>query len=461
MNFKDTIAAIATPSGIGGIGVIRISGADAENIAYSIFRPHLKGRLFSHRLYHGNIVSVETNETIDEVLIAFFRGPHSYTGEDSLEIYCHGGVLVVRAVLEEVFQAGARPADHGEFTRRAFLNNRLDLAQAQAVNDLISAQTASGTKIALSQLKGALSNQIEQIRADLIDSLSEIEAAIDFTEEDGFNENEDLLSPFIDKTVEKISSLCDSYKYGKIHREGFNIVISGRPNVGKSSLLNRLLGEQRAIVSAISGTTRDFIEEALNLDGIPVRLTDTAGLRTPQDEIEKEGIALLEKKLDQADAVLFLLDGSEDIRPDDQRLAERIRDRPCVLILNKSDLPQHLDETALTGLFNTTIPPLVKVSAKYGDGIDLLISTIQKIALQTTTAGESFGATISHLHQKASLEKAKKCLMRAADGHRKGLSPELIALEIREALDRIGEITGKTTTQDILDRIFSKFCIGK
>ncbi len=460
MIFKDTIAAIATPPGIGGIGVIRISGPDAEDIALKIFQPLPNGHLRSHHLYHGDIISVETNETIDEVLLAFFRGPHSYTGEDSLEISCHGGPFIIRAVLEEVFKAGARPADHGEFTRRAFLNNRLDLAQAEAVNDLITAQTSQGAKIALSLLKGSLSVIIEEIREDLIESLSQIEATIDFTEEDGVAENEIALPPSLERVIEKIIFLCDTYRYGKIRREGLNVVIAGRPNVGKSSLLNRLLGEKRAIVTAIPGTTRDFIEEMADIDGVPVRLTDTAGLRVPRDDIEKEGIALLENKLDHADAVLFLLDGSEKVTAEDRKLAERIAEKPLVLVLNKSDLTQRLDEKTLNELFTGNSLPLVKISAKYGNGIDLLISAIRRLALETT-AGESSRATITHFHQKISLKKANECLIRAADGHEKGLSPELIALEIREALDHIGEITGKTTTEDILERIFSKFCIGK
>ena len=460
MIFKDTIAAIATPPGIGGIGVIRISGPDAEDIVSKIFRPLPKENLRSHHLYHGDVVSIETNETIDEVLLAFFKGPGSYTGEDSLEISCHGGPFVIRAVLEEVIKAGARPAGHGEFTRRAFLNDRLDLAQAEAVNDLIMAQTSQGAKIALSHLKGNLSGTIEEIRNDLIEVLSQIEATIDFTEEDGIVENGDVLSPLIGRAAEKIASLSDTYRYGKIRREGLNIVIAGRPNVGKSSLLNKLLGEKRAIVSAIPGTTRDFIEELADMDGIPVRLIDTAGLRIPQDEIEEEGIALLENKLDQADAVLFLLDGSEPANAEDQKLAERIAEKPYVSVINKSDLPQRLEEKTLNEFFPGKNPPFIKISAKYGDGIDLLVSAIRRLALQTTP-GESSLATITHLHQKVSLQKANECLTRAVDGCKTGLSPELIALEIREALDRIGEITGKTTTEDILERIFSRFCIGK
>jgi tRNA modification GTPase len=460
MIFQDTIAAIATPLGVGGIGVIRISGPDAADIAGKIFRPLPNERFRSRYLYHGDIFSVETNETIDEVLLAFFRGPHSYTGEDSLEISCHGGSLVIRAVLEEVLKAGARPAGHGEFTRRAFLNNRLDLAQAEAVNDLIMAQTSQGARIALSHLKGSLSGIIEQIRDDLIETLSEIEAFIDFTEEDGVVENEESLPLLISRAAEKIASLCNTYRYGKIRREGLNIVIAGRPNVGKSSLLNKLLGEKRAIVSAIPGTTRDFIEEMADMGGIPVRLTDTAGLRVPQDEIEKEGVALLEDKLDHADAVLLLLDGSEPITPEDQKLAGKIAEKPSVLVLNKSDLVQRLEEETVNELFPGTKPLLVKISAKYGDGIDLLVSAVRRLA-EETTAVESSRETITHLHQKISLEKANECLKRAAQGQRKGLSPELIALEIREALDRISEIIGITTTEDILERIFSRFCIGK
>lgn len=462
MIFKDTIAAIATPPGIGGIGVIRISGPDARDMAFKIFRPLPTEKLRSHHLYHGDIISAETNKPIDEVMIAFFRGPHSYTGEDSLEISCHGGPFVIRSVLEEVFKAGARPADHGEFTKRAFLNNRIDLAQAEAVNDLILAQTSQGAQLALSHLKGNLSGILEGIREGLIELLSQIEASIDFTEEDGFIEEdkEQQVALLLSKTREKIASLLATYRYGRIRREGLSVVIAGRPNVGKSSLLNRLLGEKRAIVSAIPGTTRDFIEEIADIDGIPVRLTDTAGLRMPQDEIEREGIALLKEKLDHADAVLFLLDGSEELTAEDKQLALKIADKPLVLAINKSDLPQRLAEKTLNSLFTGSNATPVKISAKYGNGMDSLVSAIRRFALETEAA-KSFLTTISHLHQKVSLEKANECLMRAADGHQKGLSPELIALEIREALDHIGEITGKTTTNDILERIFSKFCIGK
>ncbi len=460
MTCKDTIAAIATPYGIGGIGIIRISGPETQKIAKKIFRPFPNGGLRSHHLYHGDIISLETAEPIDEVLLALFRRPHSYTGEDSLEISCHGGPYVIRRVLEEVFRAGARPADHGEFTKRAFLNDRIDLSQAEAVNDLILAQTSQGAKIALGHLKGRLSGVIEDIREDLIESLAQIEVLIDFTEEDGISEDQDGFLPVITRAAAKIASLSDTYRYGKIRREGLNVVIAGRPNVGKSSLLNRLLGEKRAIVSTVPGTTRDFIEETIDIDGIPVRLTDTAGLRTPRDEIEEEGITLLKNKLLDADAVLFVLDGSEDVTDDDKKLAEQITEKPAVLVINKSDLPQRLEEKRLYGLVSGKNPPAVKISAKYGNGIDLLVSEIRTLALQPSAEDRS-QTMITHLHQKVSLQKAHACLTRAAEGSQKGISPELIALEVREALDHIGEITGKTTAEDILQRIFSRFCIGK
>jgi len=460
MIFNDSIAAIATPPGIGGIGVIRISGPDAENIARKIFSPLPLHNFLSHHLYHGEIVSPETNEILDEVLITILRGPHSFTGEDTLEISCHGGALILRTLFEAVLRAGARPAERGEFTRRAFLNNRLDLAQAEAVNDLITAQTREGLIAAFNRLQGGLSSQIDEIREEMLEMVAAIEASIDFTEEDGMAETTDDLVIIINRIIDKIETLIATYKRGKIERLGFGVVIAGAPNVGKSSLLNRLLGGKRAIVSSIPGTTRDFIEETMDMGGIPVRLTDTAGLRVPQDDIEKEGIAFLREKVDGADAVVFLLDGSREITTDDRELFKKISGKRVLLVFNKSDLPPRADEKSLAGILPAGFPPVLRISAKYGEGIDTLTTAIRKLAVNTE-AGEAPAATIAHSHQKTSLEKAQACLSRAAAGLVNSMPPEIIALEIREALDFIGEIVGKTSNEDILNRIFSKFCIGK
>jgi tRNA modification GTPase len=460
MTSRDTIAAIATPPGIGGLGLIRISGPAAEGIARLLFRPLPPADFLSHHLYHGEIISQETGAVLDEVLIAFLKGPRSYTGEDTLEISCHGGPLILRTVLEEVLRAGARPAERGEFTKRAFLNDRLDLAQAEAVLDIITAQTRPGLAAAVGRLQGKLSGQVEAIRSEIIDLLAGIEADIDFSGEDSVEKKTGDALPRIQEIIDRIAALAATYRQGRIYREGISVVIAGRPNVGKSSLLNRLLGEKRAIVTSIPGTTRDFIEETVDLGGIPVRLTDTAGLRPPENAIEREGIDLVWERLETADAVLVLLDGSADLTADDRELLAKMTAKPMLPVLNKSDLPPLLNEESLKGLLPEETPPAVRISAKYGDGIDRLTAALRDLVL-ATPAEESSEAMIAHLHHKTALEKAAAGLVRARDGLQGGLPPELVALEVREALDALGEITGRTTPEEVLDRIFANFCIGK
>jgi tRNA modification GTPase len=460
MTSGDTIAAIATPPGFGGVGLIRISGPAAEGIARRLFRPFPPADLLSHHLYHGEIVSPETGAVLDEVLIAFLQGPRSYTGEDTLEINCHGGPLVLRTIFEEVLRAGARPAERGEFTRRAFLNDRLDLTQAEAVLDIITAQTRPGLAAAVGHLRGKLSGRVEAIRSEIVDLLAGIEAAIDFSEEDGIGETPGSAPFQIQPVIDRIASLTATYHQGRIYREGIGVVIAGRPNVGKSSLLNRLLGEKRAIVTSIPGTTRDFIEETVDLGGIPVRLTDTAGLRPPEDAIEKEGIDLVWQRLEMADAVLVLFDGSAELTADDRELLAKITAKPLLAVLNKSDLPPRLEEGLLKRLLPDGTPPAIHISAKYGDGIDLLTMALRDLVL-ATPAEESSEVMIAHLHHKTALEKTASGLVRARDGLQGGLSTEFVALEVREALDALGEITGRTTPEELLDRIFANFCIGK
>jgi tRNA modification GTPase len=460
MTFGETIAAIATPTGIGGVGLIRISGPTAREIAQRLFRPLPPGNFLSHHLYHGKIISPTTDAILDEVLVAFFKGPHSYTGEDTLEISCHGGPLILRTVLEAVFQTGARPAERGEFTQRAFLNNRLDLAQAEAVLDIINAKTRPGLAAAIDCLGGKLSEQVEAIRAEMIDLLAGIEAAIDFSEDDGVGETSGETLSRISKVVGKIIALAETHRQGRIYREGIGVVIAGRPNVGKSSLLNRLLGENRAIVTPIPGTTRDFIEETVDIGGIPVRLTDTAGLRPPENAIEQAGIDLVWERLKTADAVLLLLDGSADLTADDQKLLKKMISKPLLLVLNKSDLPQHLNEESLRGLLPEGTPPAIRISAKYGDGIDRLTSALRDL-LFATPGEESPKVMIAHLYQKTALEKSAAGLVRARSGLANGLSPEFVAIEVHEALDALGEIIGRTTPEEVLNRIFANFCIGK
>ena len=461
MTGRDTIAAIATPPGIGGIGMIRVSGPASAGIARRVFRPlHPPVSFLSHHLYHGEIVASETGAILDDVLVAFMRGPRTFTGEDTFEISCHGGPLILRSVLAEVIRAGARPAEGGEFTKRAFLNGRLDLSQAEAVLDMITAKTPEGLSAASDRLKGKLSGRIEAIRSGMIDLLAGIEAAIDFTEDEGV-----VAAPGADlhKTeaiIETLRSLAGTYLRGRIIREGVGIVIAGRPNVGKSSLLNRLLGEKRAIVTLVPGTTRDFIEEVIDVGGIHVRLTDTAGIRPPENAIEEEGIGLVWERIADADAVIALLDGSRELTQKEYGFLEEMPAKPILPVINKSDLPQRLDEDGLRALFPQITPPFVKISAKYGDGVEGLKAAIRELVL-AAPAEETGGIMVADLRQKVALERAAECLVRTRKGLLDGLSPELISLEVREALDSLGEITGRTTSEEVLDRIFANFCVGK
>ena len=459
---RDTIAAIATPPGIGGIGVIRISGTAAEEIARRLFRAARPLKAFlSHHLYHGEIVAPETGAVLDDVLVTLMKGPHTYTGEDTLEINCHGGPMILRTVLAEVVQAGARLAARGEFTKRAFLNGRLDLSQAEAVLDMITAKTPEGVAAAVNRRKGILSGRIEVIRNAVIDLLAGIEAAIDFAEDDGgVVETTGTNLPEFQAVIDDLHSLAATYRRGRLIREGIGVVIAGRPNVGKSSLLNRILGEKRAIVTPIPGTTRDFIEETVNIGGIPIRLTDTAGIHDPENSIEKEGIDLVWERLVTADVVLLLLDGSIALTPADREVLMQMQAKLLIPVINKSDLPQQLDEKMLRDLLPEGTPATVRISAKYGDGIDRLTAAIHEMIL-ATPAEEMPAEIIADLRHKVALERAAECLGRARKGLYDGLPSELAALEVREALDSLGEITGRTTSEEVLDRIFANFCVGK
>jgi tRNA modification GTPase len=456
----DTIAAIATPPGTGGIGIIRASGPNAERIGHALFQPRKAREAFqSHRLYHGEIICPATGRILDEVLVAFLRAPHSFTGEETLEIHCHGGPLVLEEVLQAVLRAGARPAEPGEFTRRAFLNGRIDLSQAEAVQEMISARTRRGLDLAIGHLHGDLSRATGELRASILDILTLLEAEIDFQEEDGIDAapREGLLDQLRGITA-RIEELTASYGEGRIVRDGARVVITGKANVGKSSLFNRLLGEKRAIVTPHAGTTRDFIEESVSIRGVPVRFVDTAGIRESQDPIEKEGIDLVWQQASAADAVVILLDGSGPLTPEDLGLIEANRGRNVVVAINKSDLTRVLDRGLLPEELSRR--ELVWVSAKTGDGIAAFRDAVHSAV--SRSAGECHADTIlTNLRHKVALERAFSSLRTAEQGLSGGLSPEFIALDLREALGALGEITGQTITEEVLDRIFSTFCIGK
>ena len=377
MPFDDTIAAIATPSGVGGIGIIRISGPQSEAIARLLFRsPNGSISFKSHQLYHGRIISPATEAVLDDVLITLMRKPHSYTGENLVEIHGHGNPLILEAMLTEVIRAGARLAAPGEFTRRAFLNNRMDLTQAEALMGLMTARTGRGLEIARAQLQGALHGQIAALRQALIDILAGLETAIDFSADEGEHAPPANAATQVQTVLDRMQALLSTYHEGKMIRQGASAVIIGRPNVGKSSLLNRLLGEKRAIVTAIPGTTRDFIEESIDIHGIAVKLTDTAGLRNPDNIIEKEGIDRVWEKLSVADLVIPVFDGSMPLTGEDHDLLEKTKQQNIVPVINKADLDQLLSDEELQGLLPHARP--LRISAKTGAGIPALKEAIYR-----------------------------------------------------------------------------------
>ncbi|HWO43810.1 MAG TPA: tRNA uridine-5-carboxymethylaminomethyl(34) synthesis GTPase MnmE [Candidatus Eisenbacteria bacterium] len=459
MYAEDTIAAIATPLGEGGIGIVRLSGPDAEGIAKRIFHcrgPSNERKLKSHMLYHGTIRDPRNGVILDEVLLTVMRAPRSYTGEDVVEVHCHGGALICRRILGLTLSLGARHAGPGEFTKRAFLNGRIDLAQAEAVIDLIRARTERGLELALNQARGELSKWVEILRQELLEILVQVEAAIDFPEEEIELLQRRELVRKIERLGEEIALLIDSYRWGQLFREGLHVCICGRPNVGKSSLLNALLGEARVIVTAIPGTTRDVIEESITLDGLPLTLWDTAGIRQTEDELEKIGVGLSRQRLESADILMLVLDGAEGLRDEDAELISLARKRKTLLVINKRDLPLALDIDAVRA--DTAGIPLVEVSCKEGIGLPELKTTLRKLALGTNSEPP---VVITNERHRAALVKGREALAQAGRTLGSGAPADIVSLDLQEARGALEEIVGTVGSEDILERIFSQFCIGK
>lgn len=455
---EDTIAAIATPPGEGGIAIVRISGVDAEAIAGRIFvRGRTKAdRLKSHTLYRGNIKDPQVDRPIDDVLLTIMRKPRSYTGEDVIEVHCHGGTFVVRQILGLVLRMGARQAEPGEFTKRAFLNGRIDLAQAEAVLDLIRARTEKSAGLALDQVSGALSQWVVELRDELLDILVQVEAAIDFPEEEiELLQRHDLIRN-ITRLSDKIHYISNTYDWGRLFRDGARVCICGRPNVGKSSLLNALLGEDRVIVTPVAGTTRDVIEESITLDGLPVALWDTAGIRESSDEIERIGVELSRQHLNKADGVIVVLDGSEPLAPEDQLLLGDVAQRKVLVAVNKTDLSVQLAVDAVA----RSVPScrLRTVSAKTGAGIPELKESLRDMLLDVTPEAP---VVITNLRHKSALQRSETALTRSAMSLGENVGAEFVAMDLNEARNALEEITGVIQSDDILERIFANFCIGK
>jgi tRNA modification GTPase len=443
----DTISAISTPRGEGGIGIVRLSGPSSLNIIDKIFLPrHKKSyKTKSHRITYGHVVDPDTGERIDEVLVSMMLAPNTYTREDVVEINCHGGSVPLSKILELTLRMGARLADPGEFTKRAFLNGRIDLAQAEAVADIIRARTD-------------LSKKINQVRTDLISLLASVEVSIDFPDEElDFITSEDIIYQ-IANVSDKLNIILSTAEDGRIITEGIKGVIVGKPNVGKSSLFNALLKEDRAIVTSIPGTTRDPIEEFVNLNGVPLKLTDTAGIHETDDVIEVESIDRTKAHLDQADMILMVLDGLDVLTDDDRHLISLVADKRTIIVVNKADLPQMLEKDKLASIAPNT--PIICVSTVDESGLNELKSAIREMVLYRDSV-QADPIFVTKAWQKNAIRKAMESLQYALESIQIGMPTELIAVDLRGALNSLGEITGENASQEILDQIFARFCIGK
>ena len=450
MNYiEDTITALATAPGAGAIAVIRISGSDSFAITDKVFSGKTKiGEAASHTIHYGKICT-SGGEQIDDVLVSVFRAPHSYTGEDSAEISTHGSQLIIKKILELLIQNGARIAEPGEFTKRAFLNNRIDLTQAEAVIEVINARTDASLKGARNQLDGLLSQKVNDLRSRLINASSLIELELDFAEEDLEFIDRTALIEKVEDIIHEIAALLATYSFGRIIRDGVNVALVGQPNVGKSSLLNYIMKESRAIVSEIPGTTRDVIREEVSIGGILFRLFDTAGMRPTEDSIEKEGVFRSRDAVKNADVVLFINDVEQKFPAElYQELLDLSSKEKIITVFNKSDLP-HAEESE--GIF---------VSAKTGKGIPGLFSKLQIAAIGSNSYTEQ-SAVVSNARHYESLRKSKENLETALDSINARMSGEFISVGLRSAESSLSEIIGIVTSDDILNNIFSKFCIGK
>ena len=484
MEPEETICAIATPVGEGGVGIVRISGDRAISIASQVVRPrnHVPlEQLSSHRLYLSDVLAENplkpedsASYPLDEALVVVMKRPRSYTGEDIVELQTHGGSLILQLTCDALIRQGARLAEPGEFTKRAFLNGRLDLTQAEAVLDTIRATTASSLRTAQGLLRGTLRKEVERLRDELIRNLAHLEAGLDFVDEDILCIQSAQLERVLHETQAELQRLIETFDEGRIIREGIKTAIIGRPNVGKSSLLNILLNMDRAIVSPVPGTTRDTIEESVAIAGMSLRLFDTAGLRHTEDFLEAEGIRRTRETLKEADLYLLLLDGSVGLTEEDRTLLHDHTNERCLIVVNKNDLPNHIDTEDILTIGcrdkNNVHPhdeestrresQIVRISAKTGMGMDNLKERIRTMFCQKQfETGQP--PIVTHLRHKAALVRSQESILQAQHSLQSGMDGECLALDMRAALDALGEITGVVSTDDILDQIFRDFCIGK
>lgn len=454
---SDTIAAISTSPGIGGIGIIRMSGEDCFQILEKIFEPKNKQsieKIKGYTIKFGKIL--DNDNVIDEVLVSYFKAPKSYTSENMCEINSHGGIIIMNKILDLCIKNGANLAEPGEFTKRAFLNGRMDLSQAEAVIDVINAKTDKEAEVSLKQLEGSLSEKIEKIRKIIISAMADIEATIDYPEYDLEEVTNAKIMKILDEVDILLAALEKSFYNGKILREGISTAIIGRPNAGKSSLLNLILNEERAIVTDIEGTTRDTIEEFISIDGIPLKIIDTAGIRNAKDEVEKIGV---EKAMDiakRSDIVIAIFDSSKQITDEDKKILELLKDKNAIILLNKIDLEKKVSVED----FKSINKPIIEISTKTKEGIDNLYDEISKMfkLKEIANDGETIVSNVRHkniiINSKKNLEKARETIIN-------NMPIDIISTYLKEIIEELGKITGETVTEDVIAEIFSKFCLGK
>lgn len=455
----DTIAAVSTAMSNSGIGIIRISGPDAFFVADQVYRSKKREKKLAdqktHTIHYGYIADGE--EVIDEVLVMLMRAPHSFTAEDTVEINCHGGVLAMKKILETVIRHGVRPAEPGEFTKRAFLNGRIDLSQAEAVMDIIQAKNEYALKSSVSQLKGSVLVPIKQLREEILYQIAFIESALDDPEHISLEGYPEKLKAEMEKWKKKVSKLIDSFENGRIMKEGINTVIVGKPNAGKSSLLNALIGEERAIVTDIAGTTRDTLEEHISISGISLNIIDTAGIRETEDIVEKIGVKRAKEKAENADLIVYVVDSSIDLDENDEEIIKMLQGKRAIVILNKTDLEMVVTKKQLK---EKTDHPIISVSAKEQTGMENLEKILKKMFFHGDLSFND-EVYITNIRQKQALEDTKESLNQVENSIELGMPEDFYSIDLMSAYESLGKITGESVEDDLANEIFSKFCMGK
>lgn len=456
----DTITSISTPMGEGAIGIVRLSGPQAVEIADKLYKgKHLLNDVPSHTINYGHIIDPESKEVVEEVMVSVLRAPKTFTREDIIEINCHGGILTINRVLELTMTYGARMAEPGEFTKRAFLNGRIDLSQAEAIMDFIRSKTDRASKVAMNQIEGRLSDLIKKQRQSILEILAQVEVNIDYPE---YDDVEDATTEFLleqsKEIKQEINRLLDTGAQGKIMREGLSTVIVGKPNVGKSSMLNNLIQDNKAIVTEVAGTTRDVLEEYVNVRGVPLRLVDTAGIRETEDIVEKIGVERSRKALSQADLILFVLNNNEVLTQEDYTLYEVVKNEDVIVIVNKMDLEQNIDINEVKDMIGDT--PLIQTSMLKQEGIDELEIQIRDLFFGGEVQNQDM-TYVSNSRHISLLKQARQTIQDAIDAAESGVPMDMVQIDLTRTWEILGEIIGETASDELIDQLFSQFCLGK